>query len=111
MAKEELIEFEGSVLELLPDARFRVKLDNGHETLAYSSGRMKKNRIRILAGDRVTVEMTPYDLTKGRINFRHKDSAAPPPMAAAAIPPPLKSAFIDDARHLSEEHGCSCKIV
>lgn len=80
MAKEELIEFEGSVLELLPDARFRVKLDNGHETLAYSSGRMKKNRIRILAGDRVTVEMTPYDLTKGRINFRHKDSAAPPPM-------------------------------
>ena len=81
LAKEELIEFEGSVLELLPDARFRVRLDNGHETLAYSSGRMKKNRIRILAGDRVTVEMTPYDLTKGRINFRHKDSAAPPPMA------------------------------
>ena len=81
MAKEELIEFEGSVLELLPDARFRVRLDNGHETLAYSSGRMKKNRIRILAGDRVTVEMTPYDLTKGRINFRHKDAAAPPPMA------------------------------
>jgi len=81
LAKEELLEFEGSVLELLPDARFRVKLDNGHETLAYSSGRMKKNRIRILAGDRVTVEMTPYDLTKGRINFRHKDSAAPPPMS------------------------------
>ena len=81
MAKEELIEFEGFVLELLPDARFRVRLDNGHETLAYSSGRMKKNRIRILAGDRVTVEMTPYDLTKGRINFRHKDAAAPPPMA------------------------------
>ena len=81
MAKEELIEFEGSVLELLPDARFRVRLDNGHETLAYSSGRMKKNRIRILAGDRVTVEMTPYDLTKGRINFRHKDVSAPPPMA------------------------------
>lgn len=80
MAKEELIEFEGSVLELLPDARFRVRLDNGHETLAYSSGRMKKNRIRILAGDRVTVEMTPYDLSKGRINFRHKDTGAPPPM-------------------------------
>src|ERR671931_2815272 len=56
LAKEDLIEFEGTVLELLPDARFRVKLDNGHETLAYSSGRMKKNRIRILAGDRVTVE-------------------------------------------------------
>jgi translation initiation factor IF-1 len=80
LAKEDLIEFEGTVLELLPDARFRVRLDNGHETLAYSSGRMKKNRIRILAGDRVTVEMTPYDLTKGRINFRHKDERAGPPM-------------------------------
>src|ERR1700753_349589 len=80
LAKEELIEVEGSVLELLPDARFRVTLDNGHETLAYSSGRMKKNRIRILAGDRVTVEMTPYDLSKGRINFRHKDTTAPPIM-------------------------------
>ncbi len=81
MAKEDLIEFDGTVIELLPDARFRVRLDNGHETLAYSSGKMKKNRIRILAGDRVTVEMTPYDLTKGRINFRHKDEravAAPP---------------------------------
>ena len=72
MAKEDLIEFDGVVMELLPDARFKVRLDNGHETLAYSSGKMKKNRIRILAGDRVTVEMTPYDLTKGRINFRHK---------------------------------------
>ena len=78
MAKEDLIEFEGTVVELLPDARFRVRLDNGHETLAYSSGKMKKNRIRILAGDRVTVEMTPYDLTKGRINFRHKDERAVP---------------------------------
>jgi translation initiation factor IF-1 len=78
LAKEDLIEFEGTVLELLPDARFRVRLDNGHETLAYSSGRMKKNRIRILAGDRVTVEMTPYDLTKGRINFRHKDATPAP---------------------------------
>ena len=73
MAKEDLIEFEGTVLEMLPDARFRVKLDNGHETLAYIAGRMKKARIRVLAGDRVTIEMTPYDLTKGRINFRHKD--------------------------------------
>jgi translation initiation factor IF-1 len=82
LAKEDLIEFDGVVTELLPDARFRVKLDNGHETLAYTSGKMKKNRIRILAGDRVTVEMTPYDLTKGRINFRHKDeraATAPPP--------------------------------
>ncbi len=76
MAKEEMLEFEGVVDEVLPDARCRVKLDNGHEVIAYTSGRMKKNRIRILAGDRVTVEMTPYDLTKGRINFRHKDVRA-----------------------------------
>jgi translation initiation factor IF-1 len=60
-----------------------VRLDNGHETLAYMSGRVKKNRIRILAGDRVTIEMTPYDLTKGRINFRHRDERAP---AAAPAP-------------------------
>jgi translation initiation factor IF-1 len=73
VAKEELLTFEGTVRELLPDARFRVQLDNGHEILTYSSGRMKRNRIRVLAGDRVTVEMTPYDLTKGRVTFRHKD--------------------------------------
>lgn len=73
MAKEEELEFEGIVDEVLPDARCRVKLDNGHLVTAYTSGRMKKNRIRILAGDRVTVTMTPYDLTKGRITFRHKD--------------------------------------
>ena len=78
MPKEDLIEFEGTVIAMLPDSRFRVRLDNGHETLAYTSGRMKKNRIRILEGDRVTVEMTPYDLTKGRINFRHKDDSASP---------------------------------
>jgi translation initiation factor IF-1 len=86
MAKEELLEFDGTVLERLPDARFRVKLDNGHETLAYTSGRVKKNRIRILAGDRVTLEMTPYDLTKGRINFRHKDEKAAPMSAAPRRP-------------------------
>ncbi|MBW7849326.1 MAG: translation initiation factor IF-1 [Rhodospirillales bacterium] len=82
MAKEDLIEFDGVVSEVLPDARFRVQLDSGHDVMAYASGRMKKNRIRILAGDRVTVEMTPYDLTKARINFRHKDeraSASPRP--------------------------------
>ncbi len=79
MAKEEMLEFEGVVDEVLPDARCRVKLDNGHEVIAYTSGRMKKNRIRILAGDRVTIEMTPYDLTKGRINFRHKDQRGPMP--------------------------------
>jgi translation initiation factor IF-1 len=76
LAKEDLIEFDGTILEMLPDARFRVKLDNGHETLAYTSGKMRKSRIRVLAGDRVTVEMTPYDLSKGRINFRHKDERA-----------------------------------
>ncbi len=72
MAKEELIDFNGVVLELLPNAMFRVKLDNGHEVLAYTSGKMRKNRIRILVGDDVTVEMTPYDLTKARIKLRHK---------------------------------------
>jgi translation initiation factor IF-1 len=72
MAKEELVEFEGVVVELLPSAMFRVKLDNGHEIIAHTSGRMRKNRIRILAGDKVTLEMTPYDLTKGRIKHRHK---------------------------------------
>lgn len=72
MSKEDLIEFTGTVLELLPNAMFRVKLDNDHMVLAHTSGRMRKNRIRVLAGDRVTVEMTPYDLTKGRITFRQK---------------------------------------
>ncbi len=72
MAKEELIEFNGKVVELLPNAMFRVILENGHEVLAHTSGRMRKNRIRILAGDEVTVEMTPYDLTKARIKLRHK---------------------------------------
>ena len=79
MAKEELIEFDGVVSEVLPDSRFRVKLDNGHETMAYLSGRVKKNRIRIIAGDRVTLEMTPYDLSKSRITFRHKDERQMPP--------------------------------
>ena len=72
MAKEGSIEFEGIVLELLPNAMFKVKLENNHEILAHSSGKMRKNRIRVLAGDKVTVEMTPYDLTKGRITFRWK---------------------------------------
>lgn len=72
MTKEDLIEFSGVVVELLPNAMFRVKLDNDHVILAHTSGRMRKNRIRVLAGDRVTVEMTPYDLTKGRIIFRQK---------------------------------------
>ena len=73
MPKEELLQFEGLVLEILPDARYRVQLDNGHELVAYTAGRMKKNRIKTLAGDRVTVEVSPYDLEKGRLIFRHKD--------------------------------------
>ena len=72
MAKEGVIEFEGGVSELLPNAMFRVTLENDHQILAHTSGKMRKNRIRVLAGDRVNVEMTPYDLTKGRITFRHK---------------------------------------
>jgi translation initiation factor IF-1 len=72
LSKEDLIEFNGTITELLPNATFRVQLENGHMVLAHTSGRMRKNRIRVLAGDKVTVEMTPYDLTKGRITFRHK---------------------------------------
>ncbi|HCM83285.1 MAG TPA: translation initiation factor IF-1 [Alphaproteobacteria bacterium] len=72
MSKEDLIEFDGQVIELLPNAMFRVKLENDHMLLAHTSGKMRKNRIRILVGDRVRVEMTPYDLTKGRVIFRYK---------------------------------------
>jgi translation initiation factor IF-1 len=72
VAKEDLIEMDGVVKELLPNATFRVELDNGHEVLAHTAGKMRKFRIRVLTGDRVTVEMTPYDLTKGRITFRYK---------------------------------------
>ena len=77
MAKEEVIEMEGVVNEVLPDTRFRVALDNGHILIAYLSGKMRKHRIRILAGDKVSLELTPYDLTKGRVTFRHKDEKAP----------------------------------
>jgi translation initiation factor IF-1 len=72
MTKEELLEFPGVVTELLPNATFRVKLENEHEIIAHTAGRMRKNRIRVLAGDKVLVEMTPYDLTKGRITYRFK---------------------------------------
>ena len=72
MAKEEAREYPGIVTELLPNAMFRVKLENDHEILAHTAGKMRKHRIRVLAGDRVTVEMTPYDLTTGRITFRYK---------------------------------------
>ena len=84
MAKEDLIEFDGTVVEVLPDSRYRVRLDNGHETMAYVAGRVKKNRIRIIAGDRVMLEMTPYDLTKSRITFRHRDERGAPPVARQA---------------------------
>ena len=72
MTKEDLLELDGTIKELLPNATFRVELDNGHEVLAHTSGKMRKFRIRVLAGDRVTIEMSPYDLTKGRIIFRFK---------------------------------------
>jgi translation initiation factor IF-1 len=73
MAKEDLIETQGAVAELLPNAMFRVVLDNGHEVLARTAGKLRRHRIRILVGDRVAIEMTPYDLTKGRITFRQQD--------------------------------------
>ncbi|HEX2012942.1 MAG TPA: translation initiation factor IF-1 [Roseateles sp.] len=71
MAKEDLIEMHGKVEEVLPDSRFRVTLDNGHSLVAYTSGRMRRHHIRILAGDKVSLELSPYDLSKGRITFRH----------------------------------------
>ena len=77
--KEELIEMQGKVDEVLPDSRFRVTLDNGHALIAYSGGKMRKHRIRVLAGDAVSVEMSPYDLTKGRITFRHLPGRGPGP--------------------------------
>ena len=83
MAKEELIEMHGVVDEVLPDSRYRVKLENGHELVAYAAGRMKKHHIRILAGDNVSLELSPYDLSKGRITFRHLERRGPPPSASA----------------------------
>lgn len=88
MAKEELIQFEGLVIEVLPDARFRVQLDAGQEVVAYTAGRMKRSRIKTLAGDRVTVEMSPYDLEKGRLIFRHRDERA------GAGRPPQRRTFV-----------------
>ena len=77
MAKEELIEMQGVVQEVLPDSRFRVTLDNGHQLVAYTSGKMRKHHIRILAGDKVSLELSPYDLSKGRITFRHIETRGP----------------------------------
>lgn len=72
MSKEDVIEVQGTVSETLPNAMFRVQLDNGHKVLAHISGKMRMNFIRILPGDRVTVELSPYDLTRGRITYRFK---------------------------------------
>jgi translation initiation factor IF-1 len=82
MAKEELIEMQGKVEEVLPDSRFRVTLDNGHSLVAYTGGKMRKHHIRILAGDKVSLELSPYDLGKGRITFRHLE----PRSGGAAAP-------------------------
>jgi translation initiation factor IF-1 len=77
MAKEPVLEMNGKVDEVLPDARFRVTLDNGHSLIAYSAGKMRKHHIRILAGDKVSLELSPYDLSKGRITFRHIEGRTP----------------------------------
>jgi translation initiation factor IF-1 len=86
MAKEALIEVRGRVAEVLPDSRFRVTLENGHELIAYSGGKMRKHRIRVIAGDDVTLELSPYDLNKGRIMFRHLPERWP----AVQAPPRLR---------------------
>jgi translation initiation factor IF-1 len=88
MSKEELIQFEGLVIESLPDARYRVQLDAGYEVVAYTAGKMKKKRVKTLAGDRVTIEMSPYDLHKGRLVFRHKDERS-----GTGPRPPSRSQF------------------
>lgn len=77
MAKEELLEMQGVVDEVLPDSRYQVTLENGHKLIAYSAGRMRKHHIRIIAGDKVSLEMSPYDLSKGRITFRHIEGRGP----------------------------------
>jgi translation initiation factor IF-1 len=86
LAKEELIEMHGKVEDVLPDSRYRVVLDNGHTLVAYTAGRVRKNHIRILAGDRVSLELSPYDLTKGRIIFRHLDRGPRPGPGTSPAP-------------------------
>ncbi len=80
MTREAVLEMNGVVDEVLPDARYRVTLDNGHKLIAYSAGKMRKHHIRIIAGDKVSLELSPYDLTKGRITFRHLDTRGPAPV-------------------------------
>ena len=88
MAKEELIEMQGRVDEVLPDSRFRVTLDNGHQLIAYTGGKMRKHRIRVLAGDKVSLEMSPYDLNKGRLTFRHIENRSSGAAAPVRRGPP-----------------------
>lgn len=88
MAKEAMIEMQGTVQEVLPNTQFRVVLTNGAQVLAYAGGKMRARRIRIIAGDRVSLEMSPYDVTRGRINFRHLDS--PPPSSSRPRFPPRR---------------------
>jgi translation initiation factor IF-1 len=83
LAKEEVLQMNGVVAEVLPDSRYRVTLDNGHSLVAYSAGKMRKHRIRIIAGDKVSLEISPYDLTKGRITFRQIE-----PRSVVAAPRP-----------------------
>ena len=81
MAKEEVLEMNGVVAEVLPDSRYRVTLDNGHDLVAYIAGKMRKNHIRIIAGDKVSLEISLYELSKGRITFRHLETRGPAPVA------------------------------
>lgn len=81
MAKEELLEMQGVVTDVMPDSRFLVTLENGHKLVAYTSGKMRKHYIRILLGDKVSLELSPYDLSKGRITFRHIEGRTPAPAA------------------------------
>ncbi len=87
MAKEELLEMRGRVAEVLPDSRYRVILENGHELVAYTGGKMRKHRIRIIAGDDVSLELSPYDLSKGRIMFRHLPPRTGAPANTGYRPP------------------------
>jgi translation initiation factor IF-1 len=84
MAKEELLEMSGVVTEVLPDSRYMVTLENGHNLVAYSAGKMRKHHIRILAGDKVSLELSPYDLSKGRITFRHIEGRGAPSSSGPA---------------------------
>ncbi|GMN13291.1 translation initiation factor IF-1 [Altererythrobacter sp. MTPC7] len=88
MAKEELLEMRGKVVELLPNAMFRVELENGHKIIGHTAGKMRKNRIRVLVGDEVLVELTPYDLTKGRITYRFMPGRVGPGQNASQGPGP-----------------------